>query len=108
MKILLAVTLIYPLIALFKRLGTKGGGRWKVVGGAFALKRKEVVPVPDPVNPHVGTAQSRTLGTEEGDWYRNWLPTIVECVNQKRKSQEPIFEPMGVWPQSPPQPSPNT
>lgn len=37
-KIILIIFLIYPFIWLFKRFNSRGGGRWEVCGGAYALK----------------------------------------------------------------------
>jgi len=37
-KFLLWILLIYPFIWLFKRLDPRGGGQWRVAGGAYATK----------------------------------------------------------------------
>jgi hypothetical protein len=37
-KILLWILLIYPFIWLFKRFHSRGGGQWRVAGGAYATK----------------------------------------------------------------------
>ena len=37
-KILLWILLIYPFIWLFKRFHPRGGGQWRVAGGAYAMK----------------------------------------------------------------------
>jgi len=44
LKFLLIITLIYPCIWLFQRFHRRGGGRWAVGGGAYALKRWAVAP----------------------------------------------------------------
>lgn len=38
-KFISIILLIYPFIWLFKRFHSRGGGRWKVCGGAYPLKR---------------------------------------------------------------------
>lgn len=37
-KFLLWILLIYPFIWLFKRFHSRGGGQWRVAGGAYATK----------------------------------------------------------------------
>jgi hypothetical protein len=37
-KILLWIILVYPFIWLFKRFHSRGGGQWRVAGGAYATK----------------------------------------------------------------------
>ena len=37
-KFLLWILLIYPFIWLFKRFHSRGGGKWRVAGGAYATK----------------------------------------------------------------------
>jgi hypothetical protein len=39
LKILSIILLIFPFIWLYKRFHPRGGGRWEVCGGAYALKR---------------------------------------------------------------------
>ncbi|KAL1681616.1 hypothetical protein EV122DRAFT_260562 [Schizophyllum commune] len=43
LKFLSIVLLIFPFIWLFKRFHKRGGGRWKVAGAAFAMKRWDSV-----------------------------------------------------------------
>ncbi|KAI0052873.1 hypothetical protein FA95DRAFT_1532238 [Auriscalpium vulgare] len=88
LKILLIVTLIYPFIWLYKRMSSRGGGRWEVAGAAFALKRWEPVTRDDEytgqgivVNTAVGPRWM--LGVSEDDWYRTWADTILRNVDQK-------------------------
>ncbi|KAJ8702559.1 hypothetical protein PTI98_001266 [Pleurotus ostreatus] len=39
LRIILWILMIYPFVWLFKRFHPRGGGRWEVCGGAYALKR---------------------------------------------------------------------
>ncbi|KAJ3553990.1 hypothetical protein NP233_g12520 [Leucocoprinus birnbaumii] len=48
-KFVSILLLIYPFIWLFKRFNSKGGGKWEVCGGAYALKRW--VPLDAPQHP---------------------------------------------------------
>ncbi|KAG8219789.1 hypothetical protein J3R82DRAFT_761 [Butyriboletus roseoflavus] len=40
-KLLLIITFVYPFLWLFRRFHPRGGGIWRVCGGAYALKRVE-------------------------------------------------------------------
>lgn len=115
-KFLLIITLIYPFIWLFKRFHSRGGGVWRVSGGAYALKRIEQVTsyqeLPDDLkyaespfrdaqeafNPYgrpVGSAsppetQTRVVGLREGVWFRQWEGTIRRAVLNRLREREPL------------------
>lgn len=118
-KFLLFLTFIYPLIWLFRRFHPRGGGRWDVCGGAYALKRiEQVAPVQQfaPDNVHAEspfrdaveildtTAQSssqagtsgggmRMVGLQEGEWFRQWEGTIRRAVLNRLQDAEPLTTP---------------
>lgn len=85
LKLLLIVTLIYPFIWLFRRFHGRGGGRWAVGGGAYALKRWAVVPeggVPGPAPDIYNTVEGprMLIGEREGLWFKRWEGTIRRSV----------------------------
>ncbi|KAH7883557.1 hypothetical protein F5I97DRAFT_1944265 [Phlebopus sp. FC_14] len=100
-KFVLIVTLVYPFLWLFKRFHSRGGGKWGICGGAYALKRIERVDpqitlaetkYPDSPfgiagntfrerpsglsEPDFPGLQSRVVGLREGTWFRQWEGTI--------------------------------
>ncbi|EIW86750.1 hypothetical protein CONPUDRAFT_23890, partial [Coniophora puteana RWD-64-598 SS2] len=103
-KVILSLLLIYPFILLYRRYASHGGGRWAVCGGAYALKRMELIePEPDtkaPLpafqddymdeeppaasssQPFGGSSEgaSRIVGLREGEWFRQWEGTIRRAV----------------------------
>ncbi|KZS96019.1 hypothetical protein SISNIDRAFT_483424 [Sistotremastrum niveocremeum HHB9708] len=81
-KFLLIITLIYPIILLFRRFHSRGGGRWTVCGGAYALRAS----VSD------GSKVS-AIGMREGEWFRLWENPIRRAVTSGLKSQEPLLRP---------------
>ncbi|KXN90053.1 hypothetical protein AN958_05058 [Leucoagaricus sp. SymC.cos] len=56
LKFVSIILFIFPFIWLFKRFHSRGGGRWEVCGGAYALKR--LVPFNGPI-----PGQSSTSGS---------------------------------------------
>jgi hypothetical protein len=107
LKFLSILLLIFPFIWLFKRFHSRGGGRWEVCGGAYALKRWELV---DGVQTHsqdepsaptgftsspriIQTPQgaAKLVGVREGEWFRIWEGTIVRAVLGNYQSSTPIF-----------------
>ncbi|KAI9509541.1 hypothetical protein F5148DRAFT_978145 [Russula earlei] len=98
LKILLIVTLVYPFLWLYKRFNARGGGRWTVAGGAYALKRW-VVPSED-VQPGVLVNVFQTpdgprilVGVREGEWLRAWELTIRAAVTRHRVDPTPLYQP---------------
>ncbi|KAG2154818.1 hypothetical protein DEU56DRAFT_770605 [Suillus clintonianus] len=116
-KFLLFLTLIYPFIWLFKRFHSRGGGRWDVCGGAYALKRVEQAAkqsAPDLVHAESPfrdvfetvdtTAQgssiadssgrrTKVVGTREGEWFRQWEGTIRRAVQNRLQDKQPFTMP---------------
>lgn len=112
LKILSCILLVYPFIWLFKRFHPRGGGRWEVCGGAYALKRW--VPMEADAHANQGSPQndfvsegshvppriiqtpsgtSRLVGLREGEWFRKWKGTITRAINNNYQSSTPIFTP---------------
>lgn len=106
LKFLMFITLVYPFIWLYKRFHAKGGGRWEVCGGAYALKR--VVPVDqDEANPDSKSAirdeppeagpssrrVTKVVGLKEGQWLRQWEGSIKQLVTSRRQSSIPLTLP---------------
>lgn len=103
-KFLLIVTLIYPFIWLFKRYGSKGGGRWEVCGGAYALKHVEPLPLRegDPlplpelrsgVEPRIIDTPNGVVmiyGLREGEWFRQWETVIKQSAISRLQRLEPM------------------
>jgi hypothetical protein len=83
LKFLLIITLIYPCIWLFQHFHQRGGGRWAVGGGAYALKRWEVV---GEDGSHAMFEDDRRLfiGEREGEWFKRWEGTIRRCVMARK------------------------
>lgn len=108
-KLVLVLLLIYPFIWLYKRFGRRGGGRWEVCGGAYALKSWQLVdPALEPPPPFPGTAHpsdsrlvytgsgtARVVGLREGEWFQQWEKTIRRAVTGRLKSTVPLKEPDG-------------
>ncbi|KAL0951230.1 hypothetical protein HGRIS_007951 [Hohenbuehelia grisea] len=94
---LLCIVLVYPFIWLFKRYSSRGGGRWEVCGGAYALKHmvpldddNNSFPLPEPLPgqppPEPRAIETATgeivklVGQREGEWFRQWEHTIKRAV----------------------------
>ncbi|KAI9433004.1 hypothetical protein H4582DRAFT_2082825 [Lactarius indigo] len=97
-KFLLIITLIYPCIWLFQHLHPRGGGRWEVGGGAYALKRWAQVPLdaaPGTVPKiHETVDGPRILiGERECQWFKKWEGTIKRSVIGRRVDQEVLHKP---------------
>ncbi|KAG5647961.1 hypothetical protein DXG03_006995 [Asterophora parasitica] len=116
LKFLSILLLIFPFIWLFKRFHSRGGGRWEVCGGAYALKRWKPIREGDEdvgessrdgdVHPPEYAAQGsssrflntpsgvkRLVGMREGDWFRKWEATITRSVMGRYQSPTPIYDP---------------
>ena len=98
MKFFLIITLIYPWIWLFQHLHPRGGGRWEVGGGAYALKRWADVPpnaVPGTVPEiHETVDGPRILiGEREGRWFKKWEGTIKRSVIGRRVNKGALCDP---------------
>lgn len=106
-KFVLVLVLIYPFIWLYKRFGRRGGGRWEVCGGAYALKSWQLVdpvselppPFPGTAHPsdsrlvYTGTGTARVVGLREGEWFQQWEKTIRRAVTGRMKSTVALKEP---------------
>ena len=108
MIVLLCVTLLYPFIWLFKRFAAEGGGKWKVCGGAYALKAWQFVEPPagqsgrdapptyataDPSVVQTDKGAARLVGVREGDWFAQWEGTIKRAVSGKLQTRMPLVQP---------------
>lgn len=99
LKFLLIITLIYPCIWLFQRFHERGGGRWAVGGGAYALKKWEAVA---DGTDDMSECRRILTGEREGEWFKRWEGTIRRCVMarkvDKRAMSEPDDEAVTNWP----------
>ncbi|KAK0233117.1 hypothetical protein IW262DRAFT_1328758 [Armillaria fumosa] len=105
LKFLSIILFIFPFIWLFKRFHSKGGGRWEVCGGAYALKRWQPLdsepehpldakgPVArDAVIVRSTDGQAKKLvGSREGEWLKQWQGTIMRAVQMRYESTEPML-----------------
>lgn len=103
LKFLMFITLVYPFVWLFKRFHTRGGGRWEVCGGAYALK--QLVPaghghdlefkvnISQQPGSQTGTGSTTVLGLKEGQWFRQWEGGIKRAVITRFQSSVPLTEP---------------
>jgi hypothetical protein len=90
LKFLSIILLIFPFIWLFKRFHSRGGGRWEVCGGAYALKQwvplepgeeiplgteltAEELPAYDPIN--LGHNPRSTTTGSAGSRSRRYIRT---------------------------------
>ncbi|KAI0076075.1 hypothetical protein K474DRAFT_1698656 [Panus rudis PR-1116 ss-1] len=80
LKVLLWILLIYPFIWLFKRFHKKGGGKWEVCGGAYAVKYwqpSDDLPAYAPsASTAAAPANAKLVGMKEGEWFQQWEGTI--------------------------------
>jgi hypothetical protein len=98
LKFVLIITLIYPCIWLFQRFHPRGGGRWAVGGGAYALKRWAVMSESGVVGTYPGIQDTiegpRVLiGEREGQWFQRWEGTIRRSVMGRKVERRPMEEP---------------
>ncbi|KZT02671.1 uncharacterized protein LAESUDRAFT_661390 [Laetiporus sulphureus 93-53] len=115
LKFLLFLFLIYPFIWLYQRFGRRGGGRWEVCGGAYALKTWQLVdastresstkssPPPPFSTLDAGILDDRTMqtpsgmaklvGLREGEWFQQWEGTIRRAVTGRLRSRISLREP---------------
>lgn len=104
LKFLSIILLVFPFIWLFKRFHSRGGGRWEICGGAYALKHWAPVKVEDLTEEEyqgVGTTSkwfrqtpngiTRLVGMTESEWLRRWQDTITRGVVGRYQSSTPIF-----------------
>ncbi|KAF8140285.1 hypothetical protein EV363DRAFT_1312110 [Boletus edulis] len=119
-KFLLIITFVYPFLWLFRRFHHRGGGIWRVCGGAYALKRIEQVnpqeyagdfkpcespfPGAQTVDNTFGQASGSTsssnprtkaVGLREGVWFRQWEGTIRRAVLDRLQESEPLVSVTG-------------
>ncbi|KAI0669846.1 hypothetical protein C8Q78DRAFT_1070319 [Trametes maxima] len=95
---LLWILLIYPFIWLYKRFGRRGGGRWEVCGGAYALKTWQLELDAPPPPPEAGDGRwkqtpngpARLIGEREGEWFQRWERRIRDAVIHKIQSKTPL------------------
>lgn len=102
LKFLMFITLIYPIIWLYKRFHSRGGGRWEVCGGAYALKQS--VPLDEEQNPdskptqYAGNSSSggpitKVIGLKEGQWLRQWEGSIRRAVTSRLQGPLTVLDP---------------
>ena len=102
--LLMWITLIYPFVWLYKRFHAKGGGRWQVCGGAYALKRlvpaDEQQPYPDSKVAPGGQSDAggsiliKVVGLKEGKWLRQWEGVIKRAVVTHLNTTVPLTRPL--------------
>ena len=98
MKFLLWILLIYPFIWLYKRFNHRGGGRWEVCGGAYALKTWQIQPpgTQMPMYANDGRWQQtpegvvHLIGEREGEWFQRWEGTIRDAVRRRVRTMVPL------------------
>lgn len=99
LKFLLWIFLIYPFFWLFKRLNGRGGGRWEVCGGAYALKTWQIQPPDSPGPPSYATdgrwqrspsGWACLVGEREGEWFQRWEWRIRAAVRDRLQSKTPL------------------
>ena len=98
LKFILVITLIYPCIWIFQRFHSRGGGRWAVGGGAYALKRWALVGEGGVRSTYRGiedTMEGRRvlIGEREGEWFKRWEGTIRGRVMERKVLRMALSEP---------------
>ena len=98
-QILLFITLVYPFIWLYRRFSARGGGRWTVAGGAYALKCW-VVPS-NNVQPGAPASVFNTpdgprilVGIREAEWLQAWEATIHGAVMKRMTNPTLLYDPI--------------
>jgi hypothetical protein len=76
-KVLLWLFLIYPLIWLYKRFHSRGGGRWKGCGSAYALKYWR------RVDDYGGATMYVPVGLKEEEWVEQNRASIAASVRNR-------------------------
>ena len=98
LRFLLWLLLLFPLIWLYRRFGARGGGRWEVCGGAYALKTWEAVgregeDGADGQTVQTAQGRARLVGVREGEWFQRWEGTIRRAVVGRLQAAAPLAEP---------------
>ncbi|KAF9457074.1 hypothetical protein BDZ94DRAFT_1176407 [Collybia nuda] len=108
LKFLSILLFIFPLIWLFKRFHPRGGGRWEVCGGAYALKHWVLAQPEDVIDSGFAGSRveqyaistrfrqtpdgmTRVVGLTEWEWFRIWQPRIIQGVIDHYQSSTPIL-----------------
>ncbi|WVQ81641.1 hypothetical protein IAT38_003765 [Cryptococcus sp. DSM 104549] len=106
------ITLVYPIILLWKWLSSRGGGTWAVAFVSYALKFYPPLPstfpketaeaarrrVPSlgklhpemPRNPQIQYGPKGVhylVGKREGDWFKDWEKVIKEAVMNRYQGE---------------------
>jgi hypothetical protein len=84
LKFLLIITFIYPCIWLFQRFHSRGGGRWGVGGGAYALRRRARAEESGLIGGRESREGRTVIGQSEGEWIRRWEKGIRRSVIDRR------------------------
>ncbi|KAI0052875.1 hypothetical protein FA95DRAFT_1170490 [Auriscalpium vulgare] len=95
-KFFLIITLIYPFIWLFQHFHSRGGGRWTVGGGAYALKSWEIPTEADNHERNIVQTEAgprKLVGIKEGQWFKAWEGTIRSSVLAKKIDPVPAYAP---------------
>lgn len=104
LKFLSIILLVFPFIWLFKRFHSRGGGRWEICGGAYALKRRVHLPEAQLVDSslvagpshsssnvsHAENDRMRLEGLREGEWLRRHEWAITRAVLGRYQSSTPL------------------
>ena len=100
LKFLMFITLVYPFIWLYKRFHPRGGGKWKVCGGAYSLK--PLVQAREQRNPDWKSSQPEAtssaggstgvVGLKEGQWLHQWEDSIKRAVASHLQTSVPLTE----------------
>jgi hypothetical protein len=98
LKFVLIITLIYPCIWLFQHFHPRGGGRWAVGGGAYALKRWQLVSEGGVIGryPEIHDTMEGPrvlIGEREGQWFQRWEGTIRRSVMGRKIERMAMHEP---------------
>jgi hypothetical protein len=114
LKFLLYILLIYPFIWLFKRFHSRGGGRWEVCGGAYAMKHWGPVDSESPIKDDAQISSdlpadlstprlirtehgiTKLIGLREEEWFARWEGTIKNAVISQMQSSLPMVAPGNV------------
>ncbi|KAI6047661.1 hypothetical protein EDC04DRAFT_3050926, partial [Pisolithus marmoratus] len=111
-KFFLIITFVYPFLWLFKHFHSRGGGIWKVCGGAYALKRtvktaEQLIDIkraerplrgaPDFLEQYSESSHTQVAtsvqGLREGVWFRQWEGTIRRAVHNRLRDTQALINP---------------